>query len=33
MSIKICILGIAVIGAIGFIIKLISASLQAWSGY
>jgi protein translocase SEC61 complex gamma subunit len=31
-SIKICFLGIIVIGIVGFIIKFISASLQAWSG-
>ena len=32
LSIKICFLGIVVIGVVGFIIKFISASLQAWSG-
>jgi protein translocase SEC61 complex gamma subunit len=32
LSIKICFLGIAVIGVVGFIIKFISATLQAWSG-
>ncbi len=32
LSIKICVLGVAVIGAVGFIIKFISATLQAWSG-
>ena len=31
-SIKICFLGIIVIGVVGFIIKFISATLQAWSG-
>jgi protein translocase SEC61 complex gamma subunit len=33
LSIKICILGIAVIGAVGFIIKFLSATLQLWSNY
>ena len=32
LSIKICFLGIVVIGIVGFIIKFISATLQAWSG-
>jgi len=32
LSVKICILGIAAIGAVGFLIKLMSAVLQAWSG-
>jgi protein translocase SEC61 complex gamma subunit len=32
LSVKICFLGIAVIGVVGFIIKFISATLQAWSG-
>lgn len=32
LSIKICFLGIIVIGIVGFIIKFISATLQAWSG-
>ena len=32
LSIKICVLGIVVIGVVGFIIKFISAALQAWSG-
>jgi protein translocase SEC61 complex gamma subunit len=32
LSIKICFLGIIVIGVVGFIIKFISATLQAWSG-
>lgn len=32
LSIKICFLGIVVIGVVGFIIKFISATLQAWSG-
>jgi len=32
LSVKICVLGIAVIGVVGFIIKFISATLQAWSG-
>lgn len=33
LSVKICILGIALIGAIGFIIKFLSATLQLWSNY
>jgi len=33
LSIKICILGIAVIGVVGFIIKFLSATLQVWSNY
>ena len=33
LSIKICVLGIAVIGAVGFIIKFLSATLQLWSNY
>jgi len=32
LSVKICVLGVAAIGAIGFLIKFISATLQAWSG-
>jgi len=32
LSVKICVLGVAAIGAIGFVIKFISATLQAWSG-
>jgi len=32
LSIKICILGVAAIGVVGYIIKLMSAALQAWSG-
>ena len=32
LSVKICLLGIAAVGAVGFIIKFISALLQAWSG-
>jgi len=32
LSVKICVLGIAVIGVVGFIIKFVSAALQAWSG-
>lgn len=32
LSIKICFLGIIVIGVVGFIIKFVSAALQAWSG-
>jgi len=32
LSIKICVLGIVVIGVVGFIIKFISAALQAWGG-
>jgi len=32
LSVKICILGVVAIGAIGFVIKFISATLQAWSG-
>jgi len=31
LSIKICILGVAAIGAVGYIIKIVSAMLQAWS--
>ena len=30
LSVKICVLGIAVIGVVGFVIKFISAALQAW---
>lgn len=33
LSIKICILGVALIGAVGFIIKFLSATLQLWSNY
>ncbi len=32
LSVKICLLGIAAVGAVGFIIKFVSAVLQAWSG-
>jgi len=32
LSVKICLLGIAAVGAVGFIIKFVSAALQAWSG-
>jgi protein translocase SEC61 complex gamma subunit len=32
LSIKISLLGIAAIGVVGYIIKLVSAILQAWSG-
>jgi protein translocase SEC61 complex gamma subunit len=32
LSVKICVLGIVVIGVVGFIIKFISAALQAWGG-
>jgi len=32
LSIKICLLGIIVIGMLGFVIKLISGVLQAWGG-
>jgi len=32
LSMKICVLGIAAIGAVGFLIKFISSTLQAWSG-
>jgi protein translocase SEC61 complex gamma subunit len=32
LSIKICILGISVIGIVGFVIKLISSALQASTG-
>jgi len=32
LSIKICLLGVAAVGAVGFIIKFVSAALQAWSG-
>jgi len=31
LSIKICLLGIAAIGVIGYVIKIMSALLQAWS--
>jgi len=31
LSIKICFLGVIVIGVLGFIIKLISGMLQQWS--
>ncbi len=33
LSIKITFLGIAAIGAIGYIIKFLSATLQTWSGF
>ena len=33
LSIKICVLGIAAIGAVGFIIKFLSATLQLWTNY
>ena len=33
LSVKICVLGIAVIGVVGFIIKFLSATLQLWSNY
>jgi len=32
LSIKICLLGVAAIGLVGYIIKMMSAALQAWSG-
>jgi len=32
LSIKICLLGIALIGVLGFVIKFISGLLQAWGG-
>jgi protein translocase SEC61 complex gamma subunit len=32
LSIKICFLGVIVIGILGFIIKMISGMLQNWSG-
>jgi len=32
LSVKICVLGIAAIGAVGFLVKFISSTLQAWSG-
>ena len=32
LSVKICFLGIVVIGVVGFLIKFMSATLQAWSG-
>jgi protein translocase SEC61 complex gamma subunit len=32
LSIKICLLGIVLVGVLGFVIKLISGLLQAWSG-
>jgi len=31
LSIKICLLGVAAVGLVGFIIKLMSAALQAWN--
>jgi len=31
LSIKICLLGVAAIGVVGYIIKIMSAALQAWS--
>ncbi len=31
LSIKICILGVIAIGVVGYIIKMMSALLQAWS--
>jgi len=31
LSVKICLLGIAAIGVVGYIIKIMSALLQAWS--
>jgi len=33
LSVKICLLGVAAIGAVGFLIKLMSAMLQAWQGF
>jgi len=32
LSIKICLLGVIVIGVLGFVIKLISGILQNWGG-
>jgi len=32
LSIKICVLGIGVVGVVGFVIKLISSALQASTG-
>jgi preprotein translocase subunit Sss1 len=32
LSIKICFLGVGVIGVLGFVIKLISGIIQNWSG-
>jgi len=32
LSVKICLLGVVAVGAVGFIIKFVSAALQAWSG-
>lgn len=32
LSIRICLLGVAVIGVLGFVIKFISGVLQAWGG-
>ncbi len=31
LSIKICVLGVIAIGVVGYIIKMMSALLQAWS--
>lgn len=32
LSIKICLLGVGVVGVLGFIIKLISGIVQNWAG-
>jgi len=32
LSVKICLLGVAAIGVVGYIIKIMSAMLQAWRG-
>jgi len=31
LSIRICLIGIILIGVVGYIIKIMSAALQAWS--
>jgi len=32
LSIKICLLGVGVVGVLGFVIKLISGIIQNWAG-
>jgi protein translocase SEC61 complex gamma subunit len=32
LSVKICLLGVAAVGVVGYIIKIMSAMLQAWRG-
>lgn len=32
LSIRICLLGTVLIGVVGFIIKFLSSTLQAWNG-